>query len=196
MRRVSLIDKGRSTDTPVHGLLCGTWVLCVRHLNNTRKPVQPCGFKRAKHRVSDLRCTRNGNRGSLPEHLRNSPGWDLAWAAASPGTVLCWPCLALALPFSEIIPPGKYSHGVRSMSHWAIPRPPAVPECLWAPTVLAETPLPWAMEGLGSPALIKLLEAAISVCTQTEQRSIMPNGNWQGGAGQERRGCKALDPAN
>lgn len=97
-----------------------------------------------------------------------------------PRTVLCWSCLAFAYSLlrnystGEAQPRGEehvlLSHPKGTCSAW-------VRVCLWAPTVLAETPLPRAMEGFGSPALRKHLETAISVCSQTEQRSIMPNGN-------------------
>lgn len=105
--------------------------------------------------------------------------------------VLLGSCL---LPFSETVPLGKPSQGVRSMSHWAIPRAPAVPvcECVCGLPQCWQRPSARAMEGFGSSALLKPLETDISFCSQTEQRSIIPDGDWWWGAGQERGGCKAL----
>lgn len=108
----------------IHVLLWSTWVHCLRHLYYTSEPVQPCGLKCAEHGVSDLQgfqYARNGNRGPLPEHLRNSPGWDLAWAASPTSDSAVLVLLGLCL-----LPSQKLFHWGSSAKGWgACPAEPS-----------------------------------------------------------------------
>lgn len=87
---------------PIHVLLCSTLRLivsgtCITQVNQFS--LVDSNMLNTMSQTSSLQNARNGNRGSLLEHLRNSPGWDLAWAALSPWTVLCWSCSALTWSF-------------------------------------------------------------------------------------------------
>lgn len=132
VRCTSLIDKGENTDTPfmcfsvaLEFIVSGTCITQVNQFSLVDSNVlnmvsQTHKVFSTQEMVTEDHCQSTSETalaGTLPgQHLH------LRQCCAGPA----WP---LPTPFSEIIPLGKPSQGVRSMSYWGIPQAPAVPGC-------------------------------------------------------------------